>query len=73
MLRMSQNEKVHFIPVNAVITNFALGGMSASVEAWLDLLKLQKNYGMISNYQYKKELLKDKIYRLYKKCFKRFK
>lgn len=73
MLRMSQNEKVHFIPVNAVITNFALGGMSASAEAWLDLLKLQKNYGMITCKLYKKELIKNKIYQFYNRAKNRIK
>ena len=66
MLRMYDNKAVHFIPVNYIITNFALGGMSASGTAWLDLLKLRKNYGMISEKDYRKELAKDKIYKIYR-------
>lgn len=69
MLRMSEHEEVHFIPVDAVITNFTLGGMSASAEAWLDLLKLRRNYGIITEQQYKKDLLKDKLYKIYRKLF----
>lgn len=61
MLRMSNQKEVKFIPVDAIIANFALGGMSASNEAWLDLLKLKRNYGMISEKRYKRELLKDRV------------
>lgn len=67
MLRMSRIDAVKFYPVDHVITNFTLGGMSASAAAWLDLLKLRSNYGMISGKEYKKELLKDRLYRMYKK------
>ena len=67
MLRMSEQDKIRFIPVDAIITNFALGGMSATDVAWLDLLKLRRNYGIISEREYKKEMLKDRIYRIYRK------
>ncbi|MCM1182307.1 MAG: glycosyltransferase [Roseburia sp.] len=67
MLRMSGIEAVKFYPVDHLIANFALGGMSASAAAWLDLLKLRKNRGMISEKEYKKEIFKDKIYAIYKK------
>lgn len=63
MLRMSRNADVKFYPVDHLITNFSLGGMSASATAWLDLLKLQKNYGIISEKIYRKEILKDRIYK----------
>lgn len=67
MLRMSQHEEIHFIPVDAVIADFTLGGMSASAEAWLDLLKLRKNYGIITQKEYRKYTARDRIYKLYKK------
>lgn len=70
MLRISLNPMVHFIPVDALITNFTLGGMSATDAAWLDLLKLRKNYGMISARQYKKEILKSIFYNFYRKLKK---
>jgi glycosyltransferase involved in cell wall biosynthesis len=63
MLRMSENEEVKFYPVDHVITNFTMGGMSATDTAWLDLLKLRKNHGMITGKQYKREMLKNKIYK----------
>ena len=71
MLRMSEQEEITFIPVDAIITNFALGGMSATDIAWLDLLKLRKNYAMISESQYKRELLKNKVYKIYQKVLKK--
>lgn len=71
MLRMSRIDEVKFYLVDHLITNFTLGGMNASVAAWLDLLKLRRNYGIISEREYKKELLKDKIYRFYCKLIKK--
>lgn len=67
MLRMYRNKEVNFIPVDAVITNFVLGGMSASTTAWLDLLKLKSNYNFISKKEYKKELIKNRVYKLIRK------
>lgn len=67
MLRMSRIEAVRFYPVDHLITNFTLGGMSASAAAWLDLLKLRRNYGMISEKKYKRELFKDRLYKIYQR------
>lgn len=67
MLRMSRIEAIKFQPVDHLITNFSLGGMSASAAAWLDLLKLKRNHGIITEKEYKKEIFKDKLYRAYKK------
>ena len=63
MLRMSRIKEIKFIPVDFLIANFARGGMSSTNKAWIDLLKLRKNYGFISEKDYKKEILKDKMYR----------
>lgn len=71
MLRMDQIDEVKFYLVDQVITNFTWGGMSSTAAAWLDLLKLRRNYGIISEREYKKELLKDKLYRIYCKLIKR--
>lgn len=65
MLRMSQIEEVKFYLVDHLITNFAQGGMSSTAAAWLDLLKLRRNHGIISEREYKREMLKDKLYRVY--------
>ena len=64
MLRMSEIPEVKFYPVNDLIANFSIGGMCATDRAWLDLLKLRKNYGMISAERYKWELFKNKLYHL---------
>lgn len=70
MLRMSEISEIKFYPVNFLIANFELGGMSASETAWIELVKLKKNYGIISDKEYKKEMVKSRIYRIYKTIFK---
>lgn len=70
MLRMSEIPEVKFYPVDFLIANFTLGGMSASEAAWLDLLKLRKQHGIISEKAYKREILKSRVYRLYQRCLK---
>lgn len=64
MLRMSRIEDVRFYPVDHLITNFLLGGMSASTVAWLDLQKMRKNYGIISEKEYRKEIIKNRVYKI---------
>ena len=68
MLRMSEIKEVKYRPVDHLITNFAMGGMSASQEAWMDLLRMKRNRGMISEKEYQKEIIKDKIFRIYIRC-----
>ncbi len=70
MLRLDGIEEIKFCPVDHLITNFSLGGMSASVAAWLDLLKLRRNYGIISEGEYRKEIFKDRLYKVYKKLIR---
>lgn len=67
MLRMSQIDDVKFYPVDHLITNFTMGGMSASNAAWLDLLKLRRNHGLITEKKYKREIRKDRLYKIYSK------
>ncbi len=64
MLRMSENSEVHFHPVYHIIANFTLGGMCSTVKAYLDLLKLKCDHGLITEKEYKTLIWKDKIYRL---------
>lgn len=64
-LRMDREEEVEFVPVYELIANFRTGGMSASSKAWLDLLKLRKNYGFISPKEYQKEIFKDRLYKIF--------
>lgn len=69
MLRMSKISEVQFHPIDYLIANFSVGGMCSTRVAWLDLLKLRKNYKMISVRDYRKEMLKDKLYVLYRRIF----
>lgn len=50
---------VKFVPVYSIIANFRTGGASASRQAYLERLCLEKRYGMISNYVYYKLRIKD--------------
>lgn len=61
MRRMKSNPQVEFVMVNSIITNFYYGGMSQTHEAFLDLLKMQKNYGEIQKWKYIYHII---IYRL---------
>ena len=70
MLRMSRIDAVKFYPVDYLITNFSLGGMCSTGMAWLELLRLRKNYGIISEKEYRKEIIKDRIYQMYRKVCK---
>lgn len=67
MLRMSQIDEIRFYPVDYLITNFSLGGMSATAAAWLDLQKLRRDYKIISDKEYKKEIVKGKVCEICKK------
>lgn len=61
LIRMHQNDQVKFIPVFENIANFSTGGMCSSHTAYIDLLKLQHNYHMISNWQYYKDRFKAEL------------
>ncbi|MBQ3601729.1 MAG: glycosyltransferase [Lachnospiraceae bacterium] len=62
MLRMIQDKRVVFTPVYRVIANFSTGGMCASSKAYYDLLKVRKKHNLISSSEYKKTVIKCKIY-----------
>ena len=64
MLRMFDNKDVVFRPVYKLITNFEQGGMSSTTAAWFELVELQKNYGIITKSEYRKIMIKDKLYHL---------
>lgn len=64
MLRMFDNKKVMFKPVYKLIANFEQGGMSSTAMAWLELLKLQREYGIITPGEYKKTMIKYRLHTL---------
>jgi len=61
MLRFKKSNKVEFVPVDAHIANFSLGGMSSTGRAYIDLLKLKMNYNMISKIRGNIEIFKAKL------------
>ena len=52
MIRYSNIPEIEFCPVHEVISNFHIGGMSGSDAAFMDLLKLKTNLGMIKKSKY---------------------
>ncbi|MCR5798906.1 MAG: glycosyltransferase [Lachnospiraceae bacterium] len=65
MLRMHHDDRVIFKSIDEIIANFTTGGMSSTGEAWLELLRMQKRYNLISTWQYNKFMFKDRVYRLF--------
>ena len=65
MLRMAEKREVKFYPVYHVITNFTAGGMCATETAYLDLLKMQRNWNLISAWEYNKQIMVNKLYHLF--------
>ncbi len=60
MLRMSENAAVEFVPVYALISNYALGGASGTGDAYLETQRLLCEHGMVSTKRYR--LIKWKCY-----------
>ncbi len=65
MLCMAEKREVKFYPVYHVITNFTAGGMCATETAYLDLLKMQRNWNLISAWEYNKQIMVNKLYHLF--------
>lgn len=64
MLRMSDNKSVIFKPVYKLIANFEQGGMCSTTMAWLELLELQREYGIITSGEYIKTMIKHRLHTL---------
>lgn len=50
-LRYAKQKEILFVPVYEIIADFRIGGISDTQEAYFDLLKMQKNHGMITGRQ----------------------
>lgn len=50
-VRLSQDERIEFIPVYKVITNFRMGGMSSSVAGIMETNEIRYKYGFITKRQ----------------------
>lgn len=65
MLRMTEKKEVKFYPIYQLIANFTAGGMCATEKAYLDLLRMRHNRKLISAWEYRKQLLINKIYHFF--------
>ena len=61
MLRIREQEEVHFIQIYSIISNFSLDGASGSTKAYRDTLKLQHEYQLIDNRSYTMKMIKSWI------------
>lgn len=70
MLRMSEQEDIVFKPVYRIIANFALGGKCATGEAYMELVRMRHERGLISEREYKRIIRKDRLFRIYRSISK---
>lgn len=61
MLRIKRQKEVRFTPIYSIISNFNLDGVSSSVKAYRDTLKLQHEYRLIANFEYRVKMMKSWI------------
>lgn len=66
MLQMSGQKEVVFKPVYRIIANFTLGGMCSTGEAYMELVRMQHERGILSDREYKRIVRKDRLFRMYK-------
>lgn len=52
IIRMTQLEDVKFVPVYDILASFRMGGISGTVNALLETMKIKKRYGMMTKMQY---------------------
>ena len=52
MLRLYTSGEVEFIPVERVLVNFAVGGMSSGITGHIEDAKIRRKYGIIGRGQY---------------------
>lgn len=53
LLRVYNSRAIRFVPVYSVIVNYSKGGMSESVEGYLEGLRYRRDKGMLSNMTYR--------------------
>lgn len=61
MLRIKGQKEVRFTEIYSIISNFSLDGASGSVKAYRDTLKLQHEYQLIGNFEYRVKMIKSWI------------
>ena len=55
---MIRNEKIHFKKIYKIISNFSVDGVSSNSKAYKETLILKKRYRLISNSNYRWQMLK---------------
>lgn len=58
MLRMQRQPNVVFQKVYQIISNFSLDGVSGSAKAYRDTMRLKREYHLIDENKYRKEMIK---------------
>lgn len=71
MLRMSGKKEVVFKPVYGIIANFTLGGMCSTGEAYMELVRMQHERGILSDREFKRIVRKDRLFRMYQHICRR--
>lgn len=61
MLRMNREKEVRFTEIYSIISNFSLDGVSGGTKAYRDTLRLQHEYGLIGNREYRFKMIKSWI------------
>lgn len=61
MLRIHKEPEIEFVKIYEIITNFSLDGVSNSVLAYKDTLKLLKQYGLLKRKKYYYETIKSTL------------
>lgn len=52
IIRMTKQDIVEFVPVYEILANFRMGGISGTVDALIETMKIKKRYGMMTKMQY---------------------
>lgn len=61
MLRIKEQKEVQFVETYHILSNFSLDGASGSVKAYRDTLRLQKEYHLIGDREYRVKMFKSWI------------
>jgi len=52
IIRMTKQDKVEFVPIYEILADFRMGGISGTVDALMETMKIKKRYGMMTKMQY---------------------
>lgn len=61
MLRVRKEKEVRFVKMYDIISNLSLGGVSGTVRAYRDTMRLLHEYGLIENKKYRWEMFRSWI------------